>query len=175
MAASKTSIDLLAHFDARVESHSLSEHGVSRYGALWVLKWAAALGIIVLATNVLLQFAYGLAAERTLLNAARAGALEATLPRATYESIEAVVRRRLAGRSLSIADVRIAIQHNGFPLPRVFRLLGDDRVSVTLSVPANAALPGWLRAAMFWNGGSFIEATAERQVPSRRLRMAAIN
>ena len=52
----------------------------TRRGVGWVLAWAGALAVLAIAAGVLTEFAYVLAAERTLTVAARAGAMEATLP-----------------------------------------------------------------------------------------------
>src|SRR4051812_7046983 len=67
----------------------------TRRGIRWVLAWAGALAVITIAFGILTEFAYVLAAERTLSVAARAGAMEATLPRATYQSVMMTVDRRL--------------------------------------------------------------------------------
>src|SRR3972149_1143722 len=67
-------------------------------GVGWVLRWAAALTVLAASAAILLAFAYQLAAERALAGAAAAGLREASLPRATSGSVEAVVRRQLAGR-----------------------------------------------------------------------------
>jgi hypothetical protein len=120
----------------------------------------------------LLQLAYCVAAERALLHAARAGVLEATLPRATRESVVETIERRLVGYSISDRALQIALQMNDAPVQRAYRLAEGDRVSVALAMPANAVLPGWLRAVNLWTGGSLIEARAEKQMPSRGLRMA---
>src|SRR5437764_1142099 len=67
----------------------------TRRGVGWVLAWAGALAVLATGAGVLTEFAYVLAAERTLSVAARAGAMEATLPRATYQSVTAAVDGRL--------------------------------------------------------------------------------
>src|SRR6476661_5171587 len=61
---------------------------------LWVLRLAAALTTIFFALVRLAAFGYQLAAEHQLVAAARAGALEATLPRATFQSVAQTVERR---------------------------------------------------------------------------------
>lgn len=165
MASSRTSLDLLAHFDAP----KLDESSRATIGVTCVLKWAAALGVLFFAACILLQLAYCIAAERTLAHAARAGALEATLPRATRDSITATIQRPLARRSISLGALRIAIQQNHAPLPRVFRLADDDHVSVVLSLPSDAVLPPWLHAMNSWTGNPLIRARAEQQIPGRRI------
>src|SRR3954465_13357830 len=66
----------------------------TRRGVCWVLAWIGALAVIAVAAGALTEFSYMLAAEHALLVAARAGAMEATLPRATYQSVTAAVDRR---------------------------------------------------------------------------------
>src|SRR6186997_2751598 len=61
----------------------------------WTLRWAAALATIAVATSQLIAFAYQLSTEHTLAAAARAGALEATLPRASVRTVTETVARRL--------------------------------------------------------------------------------
>ena len=143
-------------------------------GVAWVLKWAAALGVLFVAGCALLQFGYCVAAEQTLSRAARAGALEATLPRATRQSIVESIERRLTSYSIPAGSLHIAVQQNGAPIRRAFRIADDDRISVTLSLPANAVMPRMVAARSHsWQNASQIEARAERQVPGRQLQMAA--
>jgi len=163
------SLELLAHFDSR----KLDEAPRAPIGTIAVLKWAAAMGVLFFAAGVLLQLTYCIAAERTLSNAARAGVLEATLPRATRDSIVRTIEHRLAGRSVSPGSLQIAIQKNDAPLQRIYRLAEDDRVSVTLALPFSAVSPTWLRAMTFWTGDPPVRARAEQRIPGRRLRMAA--
>lgn len=173
MDSSRTSLELLAHFEPPSEHESLRLQGVPLRGVPWVVKWAAALGVLFIAACVLLQFAYYAAAERTLALAAQAGALEATLPRATQQSVVETIDRRLAGYSIPSGALRISVLQNGAPARRALRIADDDRISVTLSLEATTVLPNWLRAVAFWNGESQIEARAERQIPGRQLKMAA--
>jgi hypothetical protein len=175
MDSKRTSLELLAHFEPPIERQALSPYRLPQRGVSWVLKWAAAFGVLFVAACALLQFGYCVAAEQALSRAAQAGALEATLPRATQQSIVKTIERRLTGYSIPTAALRIAVQQNGVPLRRVFRIADDDRISVTLSLSADAALPAWLRAVAFWHGESQIEAWAERRIPDRRLNMAARN
>jgi hypothetical protein len=173
MDASRTSFELLAHLDAHSPPPGESSCATSSRGILWVLKWAAALVVLFYAGCVLVRLGYSLSAERALLHAARAGALEATLPRATHETIVKTVERRLESWSISRIDLKVNIRRNGAPLGRVFRLLDDDRVTVTVAVPTEALLPRWLRALHVWNSGALLEATANRQTPGKRVRFAA--
>src|ERR1043165_2882686 len=85
-------------------------------GVRWVLQWAAAIVVLVMATNVLAEFACVVAAEHTLTIAARAGALEATLPRATYESVVATIKRRLAGYPRLVEQLHVCLLQNGSPV-----------------------------------------------------------
>jgi hypothetical protein len=161
MDASRTSLELLAHFESAAAPVR---------GAPWVLKWTATAGVLFYAACVLLQFWYCIVAERTLTHAARAGALEATLPRATRETIVATVQRRLLSNSITTAGLRIDVRQNDAPMQRDFQLTDDDRVIVSLSLPANAVLPAWLNTAACWGGTPTIEARAARRTPSRHVR-----
>jgi hypothetical protein len=167
MDSTSASLELLAHFD----SLDLDESSRPPIGVIDVLKWAVALSVIFFAGCVLLQLGYCMAAERVLSHAARAGALEATLPRATRESVVQSIERRLPDISYAASDLQIAIRHNDAPIQRVFRLADDDRVSVTISLPVDAALPTWLRKVGFWRDAPRVEASAERRVPGRQLAM----
>jgi hypothetical protein len=144
-----------------------------RRGVGWMLAWAGALVVVAIAAGVLVEFAYVLAAERTLSVAARAGAMEATLPRATYRSIAATVERRLSQYPLLIKQLRLSLLQNGTLVQSQFRQKDGDRFAVTLSVPSRSAVPGWLRALVFWRNDSPIQAYAERQMPERRLAYSA--
>ncbi len=62
-------------------------------GVQWVLQWAAALAVLAFAGSTLIKFAYLSVAEHKLSIAARAGVLEATLPRASYQSVAAGRRK----------------------------------------------------------------------------------
>ena len=138
-------------------------------GILWVLRWAAALGVLFFCCGVLAEFAHCLAAEHAVVRAARAGALEATLPRATAKSITESVTRRLAGYPSSKGQTRLVIQQNGKPILGRLKVQPGDRISVHLAVPGTAVLPGWLQRVKFWNGNPPIEASAERTIPGRMI------
>jgi hypothetical protein len=173
MDSSRTSLELLAHFEPPTERESLPLPGIPLRGVPWVVKWAVALGMLFVAACVLLQFGYCAAAEQALARAAQAGALEATLPRATQQSVVETIERRLTGYSIPTGALRIAVLQNGVPVRRALHIADDDRISVTLSLEATSVLPNWLRAVAFWNGESQIEARAERRIPGRQLKMAA--
>jgi hypothetical protein len=163
MELSRTSFDILSHFEPPPST-------ARSRGVFWVLKWAAALGVLSYAGCVLLQLAYCLAAERALSHAARAGVLEATLPRATRSSIQDMVKRRLLTGAIPTAALQIVVQQNAAPMPRLFRLADGDRVSVALTVPTHAVLPAWLNAIPACGHDARIEARSERSLPSRQLR-----
>jgi hypothetical protein len=172
MDASRTSFELLAHLDAHSPPPGESSCAASSRGILWVLKWAAAMAVLLYTGCVLVRLGYSLSAERALLHAARAGALEATLPRATHETIMQTVERRLESCSISSTNLKVDIRRNGAPLARVFRLLDDDRITVTVAVPTEAMMPWWLRALHDWDSGALLEATADRQAPGKHVRFA---
>ena len=173
MDSSRTSLELLAHFERPNQCESPPQHSIPLRGVSWVLKWAAAIGVLFVAACALLQFGYCLAAEQALARTAKAAALEATLPRASQQTIVETIERRLTGYSIPTGSLRIAVQQNGVPVRRAFRIADDDRISVTLSIEADAVLPVWLRTVSLWRNDSQIEARAERRIPGRQLKMAA--
>jgi hypothetical protein len=134
-------------------------------GILWVLRWAAALAVLSFSCGVLTEFAFCLAAEHTVNRAARAGALEATLPRATSKSIAESVMRCLAGYHNASRQTRLVIEQNGKPILGRLIVQPNDRISVHVAVPGNAVLPGWLQRVKFWRGNPPIEASEERVIP----------
>jgi len=145
----------------------------TRRGVCWVLAWAGAIAVLTIASGVLAEFAYVLAAERTLLIAARAGAMEATLPRATYQSITAAVDRRLSQYPLLAKQLHLSLLQNDALVQSQFRPHEGDRFAITLSGPSSSAVPDWLRTLMFWRGESAIYAHAEQQLPGRKLAYGA--
>ena len=173
MDSSRTSFELLAHFEQPIAGVNPRSRTLPVRGASWVLKWATAIGVLFVAGCALLQFGFCVAAEQALARAAQAAALESTLPRATQQSIVETVERRLKDYSLPTGALRIAVQQNGIPISRVFRIADDDRISVMLSLDAETVLPAWLRAATVGRGESQIEARAERRIPGRQLKAAA--
>jgi hypothetical protein len=142
-------------------------------GARWVLQWAAALAVLTFATCILTEFAYLMAAEYKLTLAARAGVLEATLPRASYRSVTAAIERRLTDYPLLLRQLQLTFTQNGSPAPRQFGQSEGDRFSIMLVAPNSAVLPEWLRTIMFWRTESRIQAHAEMQLPGRRLSFGA--
>jgi hypothetical protein len=141
----------------------------TRRGVVWVLAWAGAVATLAVASSVLLEFAYLLAAERTLSVAARAGAMEATLPRATYRSVTAAIDRRLIQYPSLARHLHLSLLQNGSLVQSQFRQCDGDRISISISAPSSCALPDWLRRFTFWQVNSQIQATAERCVPGRKL------
>jgi hypothetical protein len=169
MDSAQTSLELLAHFDAPVGRHTPREFPIR--GVTWVLRWAVALVVLVLASSVLIEFGYCLAAEHKLARAARAGALEATLPRASYQSVTQSVQRRLTSYALPTGRWRLNLAQNGAPVRGQIDPADGDRLSVTLAMPTSAVMPRWLRTAIFWRGESQITIRADRRLPSQELRM----
>jgi hypothetical protein len=141
----------------------------TRRGIRWVLAWSGALAVLTIAAGILSEFGYVLAAERTLSVAARAGAMEATLPRATYQSIMAAVDRRLTQYPLLAKQLHLSIFQNGTLVQSQIRQHEGDLFAVTISGPSSSAVPQWLRNLAYWRGESAIHAHAERQLPGRKL------
>lgn len=144
-----------------------------RRGVCWVLAWSGALAVLTFAAGVLIEFAYVLAAERTLSIAARAGAMEATLPRARYQSVTEAVDRRLNQYPVLAKQLRLSLLQNGTLVQSQFRQHNGDCFIVALSGPSSAAVPYWLRAISFWHRDSAIQARAEQQLPGRKLAYGA--
>jgi hypothetical protein len=138
-------------------------------GIGWVLRWAAALAVLWFAGCVLAEFFYTLAAEHKLARAARAGALEATLPRASFRSVGETVERLLARRASSTGQLTLAVHRNDTAVSGAIQALGGDQMMVTLAVPVRAVLPRWLSAFRLGSSESRIEVRAERAVPGRML------
>jgi hypothetical protein len=167
MDAKAASLELLAHFDGPVARETTCPAPMRGVG--WVLQWFAALVTLFVAVTTLAQFGYCLAAELALQRAARAGVLEATLPRATYQSVAQTVERRLVAYPRRADRLRLSFQQNGAPIRGAIQSREGDLFCVTLSVPAREMLPRWLRPVCFWRADSQIEASAERKIPGRQL------
>ncbi len=101
----------------------------------------------------------------TLSIGPRAGALEATLPRATSKSIAESVMQRLAGYHSASRQTRLVIEQNGKPILGRLKVQPGDRISIHVAVPGTAVLPRWLQRVKFWRGNPPIEASAERVIP----------
>jgi hypothetical protein len=170
MNLSQSPLDLLQNFDHDPEV-IIQESGqcASKRGVGWVLRWAAALGGLWFAGCVLTEFCYCLTAEYMLARAARAGALEASLPRATYGSVADAVRRRLPSGTSLLDQLRVGVMQNGTSVGGAFRATGGDQITVAVTVPVRTILPGWLTALGLPWAESQIEVCAQRQVPGRFL------
>lgn len=149
---------------------SYARPGGATRGIAWVLRWAAAGGVLCFSTAVLAEYTFCLAAELTLLRAARAGALEATLPRATQRTVAETVARRLAGFPHANGHWRLALWQNDEPILGRLAPHPGDRLTVSISIPRRGVLPGWLSALKCWGGQERLEARAVRHIPARRLR-----
>lgn len=145
----------------------------TRRGIRWVLAWAGALAVLTIAASVLTEFAYVLAAERTLSVAAQAGATEATLPRATYQSVMAAIDRRLIEYPRLAKQLHVNLFQNGAIVQSQIRQHEGDLFAITLSGPSSSAVPEWLRNLIYLRGDSAIQAHAERQLPGRKFAHGA--
>jgi hypothetical protein len=140
----------------------------TKRGVVWLLTWAAAVAVLAFSSSVLAEFAYMLTAEHKLALAARTGVLEATLPRATFESVTATTMRRLTAYPLLTKQLQLTLMQNGSPVQHQFRQADGDHFSITLSAPISAVVPAWVRTIMPWRSESSIQAHAERQIPGRK-------
>jgi hypothetical protein len=138
-------------------------------GVLWVLQWAAAAAVLLIAATILVEFVRMAIAEHSLQIAARAALVEATLPKATYQSIAATIDRKLADYSQLHEALQFTLTQNGQPVMQSFRVTEGDDLAITVSLPAGALTPAWLRPLAFWSTSSPLIAHAERQVPGRKL------
>lgn len=157
--------------NARVPGVERSEppaHSNQR-NTLWLLKWTAATAVLFAAAIILLEFTHLFAAEHTLTLAARAGATEATLPRATWQSVSAAIEHRLAPYPAAQGQLQLTILRNGQPVGSQLHATEGDHFSITLSVPAEATLPTWLKRIQPWQQDSTLMASASRDVPGRKL------
>lgn len=172
MDSAQDQFKLLSHFDHELLADDPVADGPARIepwrGIGWVLKWAAAAAVLVYSTTVLTEFTYSLAAERMLARAAKAGAVEATLPRATPQSVERSVRQKLAGVGAQ-ADVQLVLLHNSMLVGKRLAPRGGDRLTIVLKMPARALMPVWLRTLTSWRRAAPVEALAERIMPGRHL------
>lgn len=85
-------------------------------------------------------------ASLVLSQAAAAGAHEAALPRATRVSIEAAVDRALSTHAFADRRGAIEIAVNDWPVGEssLASAVRGDRISVSVELPAIAAVPDWL-------------------------------
>src|SRR4051794_15637707 len=167
MHSQHTSFDLLAHFDQPKTSplQTAPPRQSTRRSVRWVLKWAIAIAMLVVAASILTDFAYMLAAEHRLNAAARAGVSEVMLPRATTNSVKAVVERRIGNTQL----LQLTILQNGHPAQGLIRQSDGDRFAISISLASSNLTPNWARILNPSHSDSPVLAHAEGQVPSRTL------
>src|SRR3954447_3119744 len=167
MHSQRTSFDLLAHFDQPKTSplQTAPPRQSTRRSVRWVLKWAIAIAMLVVAASILTDFAYMLAAEHRLNAAARAALSEVMLPRATTSSVQSVVEHRLGKAQL----LQLTILQNGHPAQGLIRQSDGDRFAVSISLASSNVIPKWSRILNPSHSDSPVFAHAEGQVPGRTL------
>jgi hypothetical protein len=138
----------------------------ARRDALWVLKWAAAVVVIVMAAGILVEFGASLAAERALRRAAEAGIVEATLPRATSQSVLSTIERRLPKHSIDPRKLNFTLLDNGNSVTGRVQAREGDRLSVILSANVSSPVSNWFNK----NSRAPLTVRTEREVPGRRLK-----
>jgi hypothetical protein len=131
----------------------------------WVLKWAAAAAVFATAGRVLIAFAGAISTEQALHQAAQAGVVEATLPRASRQSVQATVERRLSAESMDPRKVNLTLLENDIPITGRIHPVEGDRISVVLS-ESMASTSSWLNI----NGRAPLTVRTVREVPGRRLK-----
>jgi hypothetical protein len=159
--------DICLRIEERSDDSAPSCH-TSKRGIKWVLKWAIAIAILTVAASMLTEFAYVLAAEHRLNMAARAAISEAILPRATVDTVRAVVERRLAKAGL-VHHLQLTILQNGQPVQQQIRQSEGDRFDISLSLPSSDLIPKWVRILDPSRRECLLFAHAECQVPGRKL------
>jgi hypothetical protein len=61
---------------------------------------------------------------------------------------------------------------NGAWVNKEFNPHGGDQLAVTIAMPAQAAMPNWLRPFTLWRGATTIRAQATRTMPGRTLQVS---
>jgi hypothetical protein len=131
----------------------------------WVLKWGAAAAVFATAGRVLFEFAGAISIEQALNQAAQAGVIEATLPRASRQSVQATVERRLSAESIDPRKVNLTLLENDIPITGRIHPVEGDRISVVLSEGI------WSTSSWFnKNGRAPLTVRTDREVPGRRLK-----
>jgi hypothetical protein len=140
--------------------HANADNDRPMRGIGWVLKWAAAICVLVASGAILLSFAYRLAAERVLNEAATVGLRAAALPRATNRTVEQSIKRELA-RCTGSDGVRVSLQSAGKPVKGAIDHQASRPLSVTLSAPLAVSMPSWLSALSPWNQDTLLVAKVD--------------
>jgi len=149
------------------------ERPVYSHGIGWVLLWAGSLAVLAIVAAMLMRLGFIVASEHSLQVAARAAAMEATLPRATYSSVIATVERRLGDQPLLAEHLTLTMLQNGRPVIDSFRAQDGDEYSIVLSVPTSYVIPDWLERISFGQSQQAIRAEAFSRLPSRKLARRA--
>jgi hypothetical protein len=170
---SRSSVELLSYFDSPFRDEDCKLRFRPSVGVKCVLKWAAALAVLNYGACNLLQAGYCLAAERVLLDAVRAGALEATLPQSTRATVTETVERHLNQQSIAMAYATVTIRQNGMPVGRAAHFAEGSVVSVSVAIRAADVLPIWLSSITSHGSDSRLQASVERRVPGKHLPVAA--
>jgi hypothetical protein len=133
--------------------------------ARWVLKWAAALAVFATTARVMFEFASDVSTEQALKQAAQAGLTEATLPRASRQSVAATVDRRLSAESIDPRNVNLILLENDIPITGRIHPLEGDRISVVLSASIGST-SSWFKK----NGRAPLTVRTDREVPGSHLK-----
>jgi hypothetical protein len=130
-------------------------------GIGWLLKWTAAICVLSTSAVILLSFAYRLATEQALSEAAMAGLRAAALPRATSRSVEQSIHRELGNYLRSDRGVSVSLQSAGKPVKGAINRRLSGQLSVTLSAPLAVSLPSWLSALSPWSRDTLLVAKVD--------------
>ena len=129
-----------------------------------MLKWALVVLALVVSSLTLYRFSLLLRGEISLVRAAEAGVLEATLPRATARSVSEAVRRQLLQNGHYYEVPQILLSRNGVLVSGPCRSRRGDSWSVQIAARTHDFLPGWLSRWEPGRGSAFLTAGARREM-----------
>ena len=125
-------------------AHSIERRPLERRLPANLFEILVAVPILAITGLGLVQFFWLLAAGEVLGQAAKAGAQEAVLPKATFQSVSDAVRRRLEPWAFAGNSRQIVVQVGGRAAYGVLQPRSGDEVVVTVSIASHAAVPDLL-------------------------------
>jgi hypothetical protein len=139
---------------------------LARRDTFWVLKWAAAATVFAVSAATLCEYGSTLAAEHALRQAAEAGIVEATLPRASRQTVLNAIERRLPQNSIDPRELNFTLLADGQPVTGRLKPREGDRLSIILSANISSPFSAWLNK----NGRAPLTVRTDREVPGRHLK-----
>ncbi len=119
----------------------------------WILRQFVSVVLLVAVVSIGIEYSMLIGAERALAAAAREGAQEALLPKASTSSVSAAVERSLARYRWRSQVAVLPPAINGHLAQRRWQVRSGDRCTVSLTVPHAAVVPNWI-ARLAWFGNS---------------------